>query len=110
MERILKWIGFDVDGIVQKRREQLERQATIDALLERLPCQDAVAKYLLLQREQNRAFCKEYEGLSYTEYYSTTQKHLEVLDKELDSVEMLFSICTNPCERLKTMNKRTKMA
>ncbi len=109
MESVLKWFGFDVAGVVRRRRTQLEQQKRNDERLIQLPCQEIVAKYLLFQREQNRQFCQEYTGLSYADYYAQTLKHLDIIDTETKRLESVLERCPNPCSIIIEDNKINKM-
>lgn len=86
---LLKWIGIDVQFLIEKRRQQLEKQAKIDEKLSKLPCYREVAEYFLQQREQNRKMCREYDT-SYREYYKLTLNQLDFVDNELNRVEKII--------------------
>ena len=100
MSSVLKWFGFDIPKILERRHVQLEQQKSNDKELRDLSCQTIVAQYLLEQREQNRQLCKEYENLSYTEYYALTLKHLDIVDKETERLKTVLQRCENPCYSL----------
>jgi hypothetical protein len=88
---LLKLFGFDFENIISRRKNQLEQQAQIDAMLKLLPCQNRVSNYLLEQRLQNRKMCREYDSLSLVEYYKTTLKHMNIIDTELKRVLELIN-------------------
>lgn len=92
---------------MERRQQQLEKQAIVDAKLDELKCRCTVADYLLHQRRWNRQCMKDYKGISFLEVPAVTKNHLDMADRELDRLDKCLKT-QEPCKCLPESPKRVK--
>jgi len=96
-----------VDVLISTRGLQLEKQAELDVKLDKCPCREQVAEYLLNRRIVNRDQYKFVHNGGFMNSYQNIQTNLKEI--ETDHNRMMSILSTdNPCYELRKYLKDVK--
>jgi hypothetical protein len=85
---------FGVEELLNQRQVQLQTEARQDdVLLRHLPCQAAVASYLLEKRHQNRKMTEAYQTTSFVNYRELAQQQLCLLQQQQQALDQSADPC-----------------
>lgn len=93
-------IRYMVDLLLSTRALQLEKQANLDAMLNKCPCHDLIADYLLYRRLLNREQYKLVHDGGFMNAYHNIQNNLKEIEADHNKMESIL-IMENPCIELK---------
>lgn len=84
----MTWISKSIFGITDKRREQLNKENTIDEILKKCEyeCPIILIKYLFWCREQNRIQCENVLKNNIFSQFELIQENLNTNDVYLDNI------------------------
>lgn len=84
----------------ERRKAQLDRQKIHDDWLSNAECQKNVIEHLLKHRERNRRMTNDVMKSSFLNYFSETEKMLNVIDEEYRVFEECVQAHKNVCNCL----------
>jgi len=110
MEFLRKYLGLD--EIQARRKQQLQLQATQDAILNTKTffCPHVLNMYLLQDREDNRLMVQEYDLYPLASYVTVVKRQLDLIDARqnlLNQVLVSENVCQNLSTMLMTQNAET---
>lgn len=88
-----------VDLLLSTRALQLEKQEALDSKLDKCPCRELVADYLLYRRALNREQYKLVHNGGFMNAYHNIQTNLQEIETDHNKMESILSR-ENPCMEL----------